>query len=152
LESKDSAIDGLPVDEAKRLTSLFDLDTNERETSQSLPSEETRKPIQVDLTDTLEKYGPEFFDELRDGEPRTPIDAVKFVAEKWLTDLFSQLARNTTSQVFTGKSFDELPETFQKDYAVWDAAINRIMEPFSVKGGYELVDAFGGLLDLWNVE
>ena len=59
------------------------------------------------------------------------------------------ISRAFTVRLVTGLSFEELPLTFQRDYGVWEAGLNRVARPFSLKAGFELVDRFGALFDLW---
>ena len=109
------------------------------------PTASTAKPWM-----NWEMVGAELFDAARQGRIQSMGDALKVETREFFMDQQKMLAENATSIAFAGRFFNDLPEDFRKDYAVWDAGLKRIFEPFSVKGGYRLVDAFGELLDLWG--
>ncbi|HTP88161.1 MAG TPA: hypothetical protein VMJ34_14495, partial [Bryobacteraceae bacterium] len=140
-KSDDSAIDPRQVSTLGSETSTQASDEKDR-----------RKPLQIDVSGIAEKYGADLFDGLKSNVPKTPMGAWQYVAGEWLTSLFAKLSREQTSYAFTGKSFDELPDTFQKDYSVWDAGLKRIFNPFSVKRGYALVDEYDKLFNLWEAQ
>jgi hypothetical protein len=125
---------------ATNLTSIFD---------SPLPPMVPTAPV-ASASTNWEMIGAELFDAARQGQLQSMGDALKVEAREWFMDQQKTLAENATSIAFTGKWFNDLPEDFRKDYGVWDAGLKRIVQPFSVKAGFRLVDAFGDMLDVWG--
>jgi hypothetical protein len=132
----------------EKLTSLFD-SLAKQPPGVSLSQDKKKSPLDL-YTPDIEKYGAGLFDDARRGGLENFADPVRSVARDWFTERYQEMARNNASRSLTGKSFDELPEGFRKDYSLWEAGFKRIFEPFSLKGGVKFVDAFNSLFDLWK--
>jgi hypothetical protein len=131
----------------KKLTSLFDSLAKQPPV---IYESQIRNTSPVDYSTEVEKYGAGLFDDARKGQIENFTDPLRSVARQWFMEQYDQMSRDTTSRSLSGQSFDELPEAFRKDYLVWEAGVKRIFEPFSLRGGLKLVDAFGSLFDLWK--
>src|SRR5215471_757675 len=127
--------------ETEKLTSLFD--SLPKQSPEIFTSQGNKKSPLEFYTPEVEKYAAGLFDEARQGRLENFGDPLRSVARQWFTDRFDEMTRNTASRSLTGKSFDELPQVFRKDYSVWEAGVKRIFQPFSLRGGFKLVDAFG---------
>jgi hypothetical protein len=136
------------ANDTEKFGSLFDSGAAQGQTSASGPAEARRRAVEINSAE-VEKYGAGLFDEARKGRLQTVGDPLRYAAREYFTEQYKRLAENETSYVFTGKAFDELPEEFRKDYAVWDTSLKRL-HPFSAKRGLQQVDALGSLLDLWD--
>ena len=104
----------------------------------------------VNVGPEIGNYGAELFDDVRKGKVENFTDTLRSAARTWFTERYDEMSRDTMSRSLSGQSFDELPETFRRDYSVWEAGVKRMFEPFSLRGGLKLVEAFGGLFELWK--
>jgi hypothetical protein len=131
----------------EKLTSLFD--TLAKQPPGNYESQIRNTPP-IEISTEVEKYGTGLYDDMRQGQIENFTDPLRSVARNWFREQYDDMSRDTMSRSLSGQSFNELPEAFRKDYLVWEAGIQRIFEPFSLKGGFKLVNAFGSLFDLWK--
>ena len=97
-----------------------------------------------------EAYAAGLFDDAREGKIQSFPDVGKSIANSWIDDQLGKAQDNTMSYATTGKSFDQLPETFKRDYSLWKSALDRISKPFSLKVGVEFVQKLDEVFDLWH--
>ena len=102
------------------------------------------------ITEKLEVLSAGFYDEVREkygeGEALHPVE---YTVQESVSDWYSDYVLNMNSKLLFGKRFDDMPEMFQKDMNMLKQTFERL-NPWSLKAGFEQVNAMGDIFDLWN--
>jgi hypothetical protein len=78
---------------------------------------------------------------------RTLNDPYVTFAREWCKDTIKNLGMKLTSRALTGKPYEELPEEFRNDIAIWDNAFESI-PPYGWKDHNEMVDGIGRQIEV----